>query len=122
GQWLRYPTPGVPRLAGGLPNLNAPAPRTADGKPDISGIWIAEENRPCPPYNCDDMITPQEFWDMGWSLKGGLPYQPWAAALVKQRVEIHGQEDPTSRCLPGGVLKLYGDPLLRKIVQSPGLV
>ncbi len=122
GQWLHYPTPGVPRLPGGVPNLNAAAPRTADGKPDLSGIWIAEENRPCPPYNCDDMLTPQEFWDMGWSLKGGLPYQPWAAALVKQRAQIHGQEDPTSHCLPGGVLKLYGDPLLRKIVQSPGLV
>ena len=121
-QWLRYPTAGAPRLPGGAPNLNAAAPRTADGKPDLSGIWISEENRPCPPYNCDDMVTPQEFWDMGWSLQGGLPYQPWAAALVKQRVAKHGQEDPTSRCLPGGVLKAYGDPLLRKIVQAPALV
>jgi hypothetical protein len=121
-QWVRYPTAGVPRLPGGAANLNAPAPRAADGKPDLSGIWIAEENRPCPPYNCDDMITPQEFWDMGWSLKGGLPYQPWAAALVKQRRAAFGQEDPTSHCLPGGVLKSHGDPLLRKIVQAPGLV
>src|SRR5581483_7596054 len=84
-QWVRYPTPGIPRLPGGAPNLNAPVPRDAGGKPDLSGIWVAEENRPCPPNNCDDMLTPQEFWDIGWSLKGGLPYQPWALDLVKQR-------------------------------------
>ncbi len=35
-QWLHYPTAGVPRLPSGLPNLAAPAPRTADGKPDLS--------------------------------------------------------------------------------------
>ena len=38
-QWIRYPTPGIPRLPDGRPNLSAPAPRTADGKPDLSGIW-----------------------------------------------------------------------------------
>ena len=29
-QWLHYPTPGVPRLANGSPNLEAPTPRTPD--------------------------------------------------------------------------------------------
>jgi hypothetical protein len=28
-QWLSYPTPGVPRLSNGKPNLAAPAPRSA---------------------------------------------------------------------------------------------
>jgi hypothetical protein len=31
-QWLKYPTPGIPRLRDGTPNLTAPVPRMADGK------------------------------------------------------------------------------------------
>src|SRR5580704_2478002 len=78
GQWLDYPTPGVPRLPDGKPNLAAPAPRTSDGKPDLSGIWSWEHNRACPPEGCADATIGQEFVNIGWSLKGGLPYQPSA--------------------------------------------
>ena len=38
-QWLNYPTPGIPRLPDGQPNLSAPVPRTTGGKPDLSGLW-----------------------------------------------------------------------------------
>jgi hypothetical protein len=38
-EWLKYPTPGIPRTSNGKPNLSAPAPKTAGGKPDLSGIW-----------------------------------------------------------------------------------
>jgi len=38
-QWIKLPTPGLPRLPDGKPNMTAPAPRTADGKPDLSGLW-----------------------------------------------------------------------------------
>src|SRR4029077_17378011 len=39
-----------------------------------------------------------------------------------QRGAAFGQGDPTAHCLPGGIMKLHSDPLLRKIVQVPGLV
>jgi len=38
-QWPRYTTPNVPRTAAGGPDLDAPTPRTPDGKPDLSGQW-----------------------------------------------------------------------------------
>ncbi len=121
-QWLQYPTAGVPRDAGGKPNLNAPAPRTADGKPDFSGVWDIEHNRPCPPGGCNDMPIGQEFVNIGWSLKDGLPYQPWAAEAVKKRMEQNGKDDPGTRCLPVGPVHSITTPLMKKIVQTPGLI
>ncbi len=44
-QWLELPTPGIPRLPDGTPNLTAPTPRTPDGKPDFSGIWRTPTGR-----------------------------------------------------------------------------
>ena len=38
-QWINQKTPGIPRLPGGKPNLKAPAPKAANGKPDLSGMW-----------------------------------------------------------------------------------
>jgi hypothetical protein len=121
-QWLKYPTVRVPRTADGKPNLSAPAPRTADGKPDLSGIWDIEHNRPCPAAGCFDMEVGQEFVNIGWSVKGGLPYQPWAAAATKTRSEENGKDDPVTHCLPGGVVKSHTSALMRKIVQTPALV
>jgi hypothetical protein len=121
-QWLNYPTAGVPKTVRGTPDLNAPAPRTADGKPDLSGIWAPEKNRPCPPAGCDDMQIGLEFLNIGWSLKGGLPYQPWAATAVKARSADAGRDDPASHCLPGSLVKTHTTPLLRKVVQTPGLL
>jgi hypothetical protein len=116
-QWLQHPTAGVPRTPTGAVNLSAPAPRTAAGNPDFSGIWEPVKNRPCPADGCPDMQVPQEFLNIGWSLKGGLPYQPWAATAVKERSEHFGKDDPVTRCLPPSVLQLHTTPQLRKILQ-----
>ena len=119
-QWPKYPTAGVPRTTDGKPNLSAPAPRAADGKPDLSGIWQLEP-RPCGPGGCGDYSAGPEFLDFGAKLKGGLPYQPWAAELVKQRTAHLGKDDPVGFCRPGGALRILTFPPYRKFVQLPGL-
>jgi hypothetical protein len=120
-QWT-YPTGGVPRTADGKPNLSAPAPRTADGKPDFSGTWDVEHNKPCPPEGCVDFYAPQEFGNIGWGLKDGLPLQPWARELAKSRSAALRKDDPLSHCLPIGVLEMQTIPLFRKMIQVPGLL
>ena len=99
-QWLTYPTAGIPRTADGKPKMDAPAPRGLDGKPDLSGMWGAEKTRPCPPDGCDDMQISEQFLNIGWRVPGGLPYQPWAAAIVKKRTAELRKDDPQSYCLP----------------------
>ena len=99
-QWLNYPTPGVPRLPNGKPNLNAPTPRTADGKPDLSGLW-----EPVGPANSSfvgNSAHHPQFADVGKDVKGGLPLQPWAADLLKRRLAANSKDDPDSCCLPLG--------------------
>jgi hypothetical protein len=120
-QWLHYPTAGIPRTPSGAPNLNAPAPRTADHKPDLSGLWAAEK-RPCPKDGCIDQMIGEQFLDIGFGVKGGLPLQPWAAAALKQRTLENGKDDPTSRCLPGSPVQMHTSPFLRKAIQTPGVL
>jgi hypothetical protein len=118
-QWLDYPTAGVPRLANGQPNLSAPAPRTADGKPDLSGIWIIESA--ADPTAGGAQRTAQ-FWDIDAGLKGGLPYQPWAADTRKAREAENSKTSPGIRCLPIGILQMHTVPFPWRLVQAPGYI
>src|SRR3984893_9222137 len=120
-QWVHYPTAGIPRTPDGKPDLSAPAPRAQGGKPDLSGVWEVLHKRPCAANGCADMASPQDFLDIGWSLKGGLPYQPWAAEIVK-RTQGDRSHDPNSQCKPPPCVRMYTTPLFRKIIQTPGLV
>jgi len=98
-QWLDYPTAHVTRTAAGKPDLTAPTPKTADGKPDFSGLWgtmCLNKTVLCMP----DQNVPPEFTNIGVNIQGGLPYQPWAADLVKTRKASFGKDDPTTHCLP----------------------
>jgi len=128
-QWLHYPTAGVPRAKDGKPNLLAPAPRTADGKPDLSGMWLGGNPLPCPKVlrsndgDCAEK-TPlsSQAVSVAAGMPGGLPYQPWAAAIVKQRTADSGKDDPHARCLPPNIPRGYTLPHIQKLVQVPGLL
>ena len=104
-QWIRHRTAGVPRLADGTPNLKAPAPRTADGHPDFSGVWLTGNPVPCRKETGSDFLEcgielpiAKEGINFGLELPGGLPYQPSAAAIVKKRTAESAKDDPHARC------------------------
>jgi hypothetical protein len=107
-QWLTHPTAGIPRLPDGKPNLAAPVPKHATGKPVLAGLW-----RP----------SPGLVGDIARNLKPGeVPYQPWAEALFKERRANSSKDDPTANCIVGGVPRsdLVGYPF--KILEVPGMV
>jgi len=130
GQWPAYVVPGVPRTADGKPDLNAPAPRTPAGTPDLSGIWEnfrKPGDAPVRSVNAGffDDLPPSlinEFRDIGTSVPGGLPFQPWAAALRAERMAANSQDNPDAHCLPLGPMQLHTHVDPRRIVQTPQLV
>jgi hypothetical protein len=107
-QWLHVPTPGIPRHADGTPNLSAPAPRTPEGTPDLSGLW-----RPAAMLIGDIAATQQPR---------DVPFQPWAEQLYKERRANQGRDDPTANCIVGGVPRSDLVPYPFKILQMPGLM
>ena len=132
-QWPPYPTAGVPRTPDGQPNLSAPAPRTLDGKPDMSGIWEYIRQRPrvdvgiggaggtpLPDGTIPNILN--QFWDIGFGMKEGLPFQPWAAELRKRRMADNQKDNPDAHCLPMGFMQFHTHGQPRKIVQTAGLV
>jgi hypothetical protein len=80
-----------------------PAPRTADGKTDLSGLWSPDRNF---------------IYDIASALKPGeaLPLQPWASKLAKDRMS---KDDPEANCLPAGVPRMAPYPW--RILQTSTL-
>jgi hypothetical protein len=119
-QWVNYATPAIPRLPDGKPNLSAPAPRTVDGKPDLSGLW--EPTGQTSTTYLGNSVRDPKFGDVSTGMKDGLPLQPWAADLLKARRAENGKDDPDSRCLPLGPIKMHLHPFPRRMIQVPGLL
>ena len=106
-QWLTLPTPGIPRLPDGKPNLTAPAPQTADGKPDFSGIWRTPTGKYLENLAADGLE---------------VPMQPWAKQLFLERLANNGRDRPSANCLPHSVTDFDAHNTPRKVVQTPGML
>jgi hypothetical protein len=136
-QWPEYPTPG-PRKDGKI-DLAAPPPKTADGKPDFSGLWEPARGPgsgrggrgggqsmngtlPLPyaiPTSPDDPPVGQ-FFNIGAGFKYGLlPFTPWASQIRAERKGNDNKDNPDALCEPLGLTQLHMHPQPRKIVQTP---
>jgi len=129
-QWLNFPPPGTPLTRDGRPDLTAPSPRTAHGKPDLSGVWHVQptsmaEMKRIYGGNVGDTNVPGMEADtiskyainILLDLKPGeTPMRPAAAEVLARHTP---GTNPADRCLPIGIPAAGLVSEFTKIVQSP---
>jgi hypothetical protein len=121
-QWLNIPLPGTPRTPDGKPNLGAPVPRMANGRPDLSGVWGGLGDVADIPLDSVPVARNRQALDIAADVPGGAPLTPWAKAILAARQRANSARPEAALCLPAG---LPADMLRAsfpfKIVQTPGV-
>ena len=122
-QWPEHKRANLRRLPDGTVDMNAPAPRTADGKPDLSGTWmnVGRPNNAPPEALSLDEKPFATFRNIGAGFKDGLPLRPWAKALLDERNGNNSKDNPDVWCLPLGNQQFNVHTFPRKVVQNPEL-
>jgi hypothetical protein len=124
-QWPAFRSPNLPRNADGRVDLTAAAPRTAEGKPDLSGVWNYagvlgfRGGPPPPPPGTPPQAT---FWNIEAGIKEGLPFTPYGAGLRKERMAGNSKDNPDAACLPIGYMQSHTHSQPRKLIQQRDLI
>jgi len=100
-----------------------PTPRAPDGKPDLSGIWIAGAQPLLLGEEAASKIR-QADAAAGRQVPRPTPppYKPEAEAKRQYYVSRRGIDDPMARCFISGIPRITTRPLPFQIVQMPGQV
>lgn len=93
---------------GSVASPEPPLPRTADGKPDLQGIWQASTTAGA---DLQDHIASLNMVAGRSVVAGGtIPYQPWAAKKKAENFLNRASADPLNKCyLPGVPRVMYLD-------------
>jgi len=125
GQWQQVADESVPRNSAGEPDLTAPAPKATDGKPDLTGVWMAVADLIPQGFELveGELPLPRHLMNVMADLEPGeVEVRPWAEDLVEQRLASRGLDDPVAYCKPWGVTQHSVNASPYKIVQTSDLI
>lgn len=123
-QWINAPMIGAPRTPDGKVDMTGPVPRL-DGKPDLSGIWQvqAEPRTPGGLFGLGESENSKYFRNILSDFPPDQqPVTAEGAEIFRKNSATGGAASPPLHCLPDGVP--HGDLLPEpfKFIQTPNVI